>query len=205
MGETVSSNYTSKTPVTVKTSTISDETETEDGKISESLISEKSLHDSSAQDSYSTFASDMDVSTRLLTPSVEHWRKINDKIRKRIPSEMSDASTDADSMNDSFTRFMADMVQQYVADEKSTRTRFHYAMLNAREKALKEKKNRDKAFEAKIEKSRKNRTSSSRKGEDEKMPKRKIGISDASESDTSSCTIDRVKKWFSLDEKHLTQ
>ena len=102
-------------------------------------------------------------------------------------------------------RFMADMVQQYVADEKSTRTRFHYAMLNAREKALKEKKTRDKAFEAKIEKSRKNRTSSSRKGEDEKMPKRKIGVSDASESDTSSCTIDRVKKWFSLDEKHLTQ
>lgn len=102
--ETVTSNYTSKTPVTVKTSTISDETETEDGKISESLISEKSLHDSSAQDSYSTFASDMDVSTRLLTPSVEHWRKINDKIRKRIPSEMSDASTDADLMNDSFTR-----------------------------------------------------------------------------------------------------
>ena len=107
--ETVTSNYTSKTPVSVKTSTISDETETEDGKISESLISEKSLHDSSAQDSYSTFASDMDVSTRLLTPSVEHWRKINDKIRKRIPSEMSDASTDADPMNDSFTRLFLEI------------------------------------------------------------------------------------------------
>ena len=106
--DTVTTNYTSKTAVTetVKTTTVSDETETEDGKISESIISEKSLHDSSAQDSYSTFASDMDVSTRLLTPSVEHWKKINEKIRKRIPSEMSDASTDADPMNDSFTRFV---------------------------------------------------------------------------------------------------
>lgn len=95
------------------------------------------------------------------------------------------------------------MVKQYVADEKSTRTRFHYAMLHAREKAIKEKKKHDLAFEAKIQRSRKSRTPLNKKGEDEKMPKRQS--IDHSESDTSSCTIERVKRWFSLDEKHLTQ
>lgn len=65
------------------------------------------MNESSAHDSYSTFASDMDVSTRLLTPSVEHWKKINEKIRMRIPSEQSDVSSEPDAnLNDSFTRFV---------------------------------------------------------------------------------------------------
>ena len=65
------------------------------------------MNESSAKDSYSTYASDMESSTRLLTPSVEHWRKINEKIRSRIPSEdQSDVSTEPENMNDSFTRLV---------------------------------------------------------------------------------------------------
>ena len=101
------------------------------------------------------------------------------------------------------------MVKQYVSDEKSTRMRFHYAMLHARERALKDKKKHDLAFEAKIQRSRKSRSPNwAKKGEDEKMPTHSVRRSELvenSESDTSSCTIDRVKKWFALDEKHLTQ
>jgi len=99
---------------------------------------------------------------------------------------------------------MADMVKQYVSDEKSTRMRFHYAMLHAREKAIKEKKKTELRFEANIKRSRKSQNLLSKKAEDEKMPKIHV-TSEHSGSDTSSCTIERVKKWFSLDEKHLTQ
>ena len=65
------------------------------------------MNESSAHDSYSTFASDVDASmSRLLTPSVGHWKKINEKIRTRIPSHESDISSVDDNLNDSFTRFI---------------------------------------------------------------------------------------------------
>jgi hypothetical protein len=100
---------------------------------------------------------------------------------------------------------MADMVKQYVVDEKSTRMKFHYAMLHAREKAIKDKKKHDLAFEAKIQKSKKTSGHKNPKAKDEKMPKHQnVDKSYHSESDASSVQ-DKVKKWFSLDEKHLTQ
>jgi len=62
------------------------------------------MNESSAHESYSTFASDIDVTPSLLTPSVEHWKKINEKVRTRIPSELSDLSSEPENINDSFTR-----------------------------------------------------------------------------------------------------
>ena len=154
------------------------------------------------EESYASTFDDLNESAKILTPSMEYRKKIPEEIRKRLPSEASDVSTDLDTSGyDAFTNFMADMVRQYVSNEKSSREKFHKAMMQAKEKAIRDKKKK------KISESDIKRKSKKNRGDDDKMPTREqlehsITLS---ESDTSTSTINRVKKWFNIDEKHLTQ
>jgi len=93
------------------------------------------------EESYASTFDDLNESAKMLTPSMEYRKKIPEEIRKRLPSEASDVSTDLDTSGyDAFTNFMADMVRQYVSNEKSSREKFHKAMMQAKEKAIRDKK-----------------------------------------------------------------
>ena len=93
------------------------------------------------EESYTSTFDDLNESAKLLTPSMEYRKRIPEEVRKRLPSEASDVSTDLDTSGyDAFTNFMADMVRQYVSNEKSSREKFHKAMMQAKEQAIREKK-----------------------------------------------------------------
>ncbi|CAG5105844.1 Oidioi.mRNA.OKI2018_I69.chr1.g2504.t1.cds [Oikopleura dioica] len=193
--ETSTVTSTTATPVSQTSTivTVPTSKKTEDVTSSSTTVNEES---------YASTFDDLNESAKLLTPSMEYRKKIPDEIRKRLPSEASDVSTDLDTSGyDAFTNFMADMVRQYVSNEKSSREKFHKAMMQAKEQAIREKKKK------KIPESDPKRKSKKGRGADDKMPtKEQLEHSiTLSESDTSTSTINRVKKWFAIDEKHLTQ
>ena len=124
--------------------------------------------------------SDFDRSLTILTPSVEHRLKI---------SEVS--SSDIDPADESFTRFMKDMVDQYV-DSKISRKKHEETVNSAKERAAKEKKKREKDMK---------RYYKSKRVFDEKMPSYDAN-SGSDTSFASTSTVDRVKKWFSTMNEH---
>ena len=124
--------------------------------------------------------SDFDRSLTILTPSVEHRLKL---------SEVS--SSDIDPADESFTRFMKDMVDQYV-DSKISRQKHEQTVNSAKERAAKEKKKREKDMK---------RYYKSKRVFDEKMPSYDAN-SGSDTSFASTSTVDRVKKWFSTMNEH---
>ena len=129
---------------------------------------------------FSEEESDFDRSLTILTPSVEHRLKI---------SEVS--SSDIDPADESFTRFMKEMVDQYV-DSKISRKKHEQTVNSAKERAAKEKKKREKDMK---------RYYKSKRVFDEKMPSYDAN-SGSDTSFASTSTVDRVKKWFSTMNEH---
>ena len=124
-----------------------------------------------------------------MTPSVEH------RLKLRTSFEAEVSSSDIDPADESFTRFMKDMVDQYV-DSKISRQKHEQTVKSAKEKAAKEKKKREKDMK---------RYYKSKRVFDEKMPSYEAN-SGSDTSFASTSTVDRVKKWFStMNEQTLTK
>jgi hypothetical protein len=169
------------------------------------IYTEKAITDYSS-DKFLSDESDFDKSLTMLTPSVEHRERVR---RQRIPSEQSSSDLDI-ALDDSFTTFMKDMVDQFMT-KKSNRTKFAHHMSSAKEKAAKEKKKREKEM--------KRYYKSKKTNFDEKMVSIPGGSNSGhaldittgnSGSDTSfassASTVDRVKKYFSaVNESFLTK